>query len=154
MSKVEIVEISSKYMPEMIEALQETNAFHYDGCPTYFMKPNKDNDSAYLRWIMSTSDNFGYLALVNGKLAGMILCGLVVKNNCYKKVYYIHDLVVKSEYRSLGIGKYLCNKLTEQAKKNGIKHIEGEVFMFNENAIGFYKKLGYKTASTVMSLDL
>lgn len=53
---------------------------------------------------------------------------------------YLDDLVVKEEFRKLGIGKKLMDELISIAKEERIHQIRWHVLDWNENAINFYKK--------------
>ena len=64
----------------------------------------------------------------------------------------IENLVVMSEYRRKGVGKELFNKLNDWFVSNGIYDIRLNVFEFNQEAISFYKKLGFLNYSRRMKL--
>jgi ribosomal protein S18 acetylase RimI-like enzyme len=64
------------------------------------------------------------------------------------------DLVVRSGYQKRGIGRTLVDKAQAWAIAQRVTSIELNVFEFNENAISFYEKLGYRTLSRKMSKDL
>ena len=55
---------------------------------------------------------------------------------------YLEDLFVKPEARGLRVGKQLLSYLAKLAKEKGCCRIEWAVLHWNENAIGFYRKLG------------
>jgi GNAT superfamily N-acetyltransferase len=54
---------------------------------------------------------------------------------------YLEDLLVTEEFRGLGIGKLLFDKLIEAAKEKKFGGIAWQVLDWNEAAINFYKKL-------------
>ena len=55
---------------------------------------------------------------------------------------YLEDLFVRPEFRGLGIGRALLQRLARLALERGCGRFEWAVLDWNENAIGFYKKLG------------
>ncbi len=55
---------------------------------------------------------------------------------------YLEDLFVRPEFRGAGLGRTLLQRLARLAVERGCGRFEWAVLDWNENAIGFYKKLG------------
>ncbi|MBT2757661.1 GNAT family N-acetyltransferase [Mesobacillus foraminis] len=55
----------------------------------------------------------------------------------------IERIYIKSKFQKLGLGKYLLNKAIEIAMEQNKKKIWLGVWERNENAIAFYKKMGF-----------
>ena len=55
---------------------------------------------------------------------------------------YLEDLFVRPEFRGSGIGRALLARIARLAVERGCGRFEWAVLDWNENAIGFYKKLG------------
>lgn len=55
----------------------------------------------------------------------------------------IERIYIKNKFHKHGIGKYLLNKAVEIAKESNKSKIWLGVWEKNENAIGFYKKMGF-----------
>ena len=55
---------------------------------------------------------------------------------------YLEDLYVRPAHRGRGLGKALLAQLAQLAIKRGFGRLEWAVLDWNENAIGFYRKLG------------
>ena len=55
----------------------------------------------------------------------------------------IERIYVKNKFHKLGLGKYMFNAAIEMAVESGKKKIWLGVWEKNENAIAFYKKLGF-----------
>ncbi len=55
---------------------------------------------------------------------------------------YLEDLFVRPEFRGAGIGRTLLERIARLAVERGCGRFEWAVLDWNENAIGFYKKLG------------
>lgn len=53
---------------------------------------------------------------------------------------YLEDLVVKEEYRRLGVGKLLFDETVSVAKTQNVRQMIWQVLDWNEPAINFYKK--------------
>ena len=62
----------------------------------------------------------------------------------------ISIIVVDKEHRKKGIGKNILEKLYKWGKTNGIDEVELTVFSFNEAAINFYEKNGFKDVKKKM----
>jgi len=54
---------------------------------------------------------------------------------------YLEDFVINSNYRRMGIGEKLFDRLISEAKKRGSAKIKWQVIDWNEPAIKFYEKL-------------
>lgn len=55
----------------------------------------------------------------------------------------IERIYIKSTFQKHGLGKYLLNKAEEMASEQHLKTIWLGVWEKNENAIAFYKKMGF-----------
>lgn len=53
---------------------------------------------------------------------------------------YLEDLYVKPEYRKLGLGDKLFERVVEEGKNKGVKRMDWQVLDWNEPAIKFYEK--------------
>ena len=79
-----------------------------------------------------------YLAFCDEKLAGCIALRKIDDENCEMKRLY-----VKPDFRGKKIGNILVERIIEDAKSIGYKHILLDTFPFLETAIKLYKKLGF-----------
>lgn len=73
-----------------------------------------------------------------GLLAGYISAAFVVDEGAVNRV------AVSPEYRRHGVGTLLMQALLEQAWEEGMNYVTLEVRKSNENAVAFYKKLGFE----------
>src|SRR5580692_4168454 len=55
---------------------------------------------------------------------------------------YLEDLFVQPEYRGLGIGKALLERVAAVAVENGCPRLQWEVLDWNTSAIDFYRAMG------------
>ena len=58
------------------------------------------------------------------------------------RAIYLDDLYVKDTHRKYGIGRQLLDTVISHAKDNNCKSVRWLVSRWNENAIGFYQKIG------------
>ena len=70
------------------------------------------------------------------------------------KGLYLDDLYVKQSCRKHKIGSGLLNTIIDFAKKENCKKVRWQVSKWNENAIGFYKKMGAEVDETEINCDL
>lgn len=101
------------------------------------------------------------LAYFNEKPVGFALFFHNYSTFLSKPGLYIEDLYVKPEMRGKGLGKKILCFMAALAKKRNCGRLEWWVLDWNEEAIGFYKKIGAKAMSdwtvyrvTGTSLDL
>ncbi|MFL0161701.1 GNAT family N-acetyltransferase [Aquirufa salirivi] len=60
------------------------------------------------------------------------------------KRFYLEDLFIKEEYRSLGLGKLLLDEAVKEAKRTHCTGMMWQVLDWNESAIQFYSKYSVK----------
>ena len=58
------------------------------------------------------------------------------------KTIHLEDLIVKQQFRSLGVGKKLLDQVISIAKKEKLRRVEWVVLDWNKDAVNFYKKVG------------
>lgn len=157
MSEISVVKFQAEHIEQALDILYESSCLHNKGNPKQFACENREAFRPYLHEILNNKDNFGFVALSHGNVAGVLFAGLLTREaDIYRNNYYykIFDLAVGKNYQKLGIGRKLNQAIVKHAQKNGIKQIDLEVFLFNENAIAFYNKLDYVEVSKIMSLKV
>jgi GNAT superfamily N-acetyltransferase len=58
------------------------------------------------------------------------------------KCLYLEDLYVLPEFRRIGAGSALFERVIDEAKKRKVRRMDWQVLDWNEPAIEFYKKKG------------
>ena len=66
----------------------------------------------------------------------------------------IENMFIDEKYRYKGLGKVLFKRLKEHLKKNGIKRMKVGALAQNDQAIKFYKRIGFKEFETVLEQNL
>jgi len=84
------------------------------------------------------SDMF-YVALVDGEVVGYVV-GARRRDGSG----HVISIAVKPEWRRRGIGVKLMEALLDAFKERGLKRALLEVAASNEEAVAFYKRLGFK----------
>ncbi len=84
------------------------------------------------------------LAFVPGgeEAAGMALFFQNFSTFLTRPGIYLEDLYVRPAHRGRGLGRALLQRIARLAVSRGCGRFEWAVLDWNENAIGFYKKLG------------
>jgi GNAT superfamily N-acetyltransferase len=87
---------------------------------------------------------FEYLVLLHGENETCIGISLFYPQYSTWKgfCYYLEDLFVMPEYRSLGYGKLLLDATADCARKAGAKRMDWQVLDWNDSAVHFYNKVG------------
>jgi len=67
------------------------------------------------------------------------------------KAIHLDDLYVKEAFRKQNIGTKLLNAVIQFAKEQQCKSVRWQVSRWNEDAIGFYKKMGAVVDDTEMN---
>ena len=112
-------------------------------------------------WYKKQLDNKAvvlFVAEVDESVVGVIQVMLHQSPNdpIFKKRTYVHieDIVVGKQFQGKGVGRSLMEAAERWAKDKGASAIELWVWRANEDAIGFYNNLGYKTNRLSMKLTL
>ena len=63
----------------------------------------------------------------------------------HSKVAYIYNFGVDEAMRSQGIGGKMLQKVELFLHDRGVEAVELSVFLFNQRALTFYEKNGYRT---------
>jgi GNAT superfamily N-acetyltransferase len=69
------------------------------------------------------------------------------------KSLYLDDLYVKEKYRGKNIGKRLLREIFKEAKKEQCGRVRWQVLDWNEEAIGFYRKIGAEIDNKWLNCD-
>ena len=94
---------------------------------------------AYKQFHANTKVTKLYVTLLyEGKTAAVASCAIEGEYSL------LHNVIVDSKYRGLGLGKKLCLAAILKSKEMGAKYSYLQVIKDNEVAVNLYKKLGYK----------
>jgi ribosomal protein S18 acetylase RimI-like enzyme len=68
-----------------------------------------------------------------------------------RRTVLIHEVVIHSSARRLGAGKKLIAEVCDWAGRHGAMSLELSVYAFNEEAISFYRSLGFSDLTLRLS---
>lgn len=84
------------------------------------------------------------VALHEGRVVGMLTMQRLISSAEGNFIGQLEDLVVKEDYRKMGVGSRLINKMRALAQEYGYKRIQLAADVDNENALKFYTRRGLK----------
>lgn len=84
------------------------------------------------------------VAKYENRVIGMLTMQRLISSAEGSYVGQIEDLVVEEEYRKMGVGSRLINKMRNRAQEYGYKRIQLAADIDNGNALEFYTKRGLK----------
>lgn len=82
------------------------------------------------------------LAVVEKKAVGYAIFFETYSSFRALPTFYLEDIFILPDYRSMGIGKKLFRYCIQQAKHSGCGKMEWVVLDWNMNAIRFYERIG------------
>ncbi len=139
--------------------LDDLHEYHVEGVPHVFQTPSGHVlDASQFQEIASGPEHFLVGAYNEQKLAGFVWAYIRLRHgsptHVPRQMLIVEMVEVAKPYRRQGIG----HKLMAQASQWGIEHGATEalldVWSFNQSAISFYQKLGYKADLIQMRLPL
>ena len=151
---MQIIEYEEKYLEDVRDLLVELEE--------YILTVDKDEldqlhpeyrEKMALLDLEEVKENNGkcYLAIENNKPVGLIM-GIVstYDENDYldykcPKTGEITELIISKNIRNNGIGQRLMEKMENYFRSINCEYVSVDVFAYNEQAINFYKKQGYRT---------
>lgn len=139
------MEVHVDYLKDRPDLVKEITCYFYDEwsylCPERSLKDFEDSIRERLNY-----DRIP-LALVavtgDGRFLGTV-CLKESDMDTHKELTpWLAGLFVREEFRSLGIGKLLINRIIEEAVKLNTETL----YLFTPSAEEYYKKLGWETVS-------
>lgn len=132
--------------------LQEISYVTFD--ETFKEQNTPENMKAYLdkafnlkqleNELSNTSSEF-YFVFFNNELAGYLKVNIndAQSEDMGSEALEVERIYIKREFQKHGLGKYLFNKAVDLAQEHNKSKIWLGVWEKNENAIAFYKRMGF-----------
>lgn len=152
---IEIREAVEADFPAIHELMLEVHRLHLESRPDVYRDIDPLTEEYYRTML---SDSTVLLAMDGDHAAGF--CVVQIRPSysnpllISRKIAFMEDLCVHSDYRRKGIGKQLFEVSCRMAKEDGAETLELMVWSFNENAVRFYEELGMKAKNVTMELKL
>ena len=156
---MQIIEYNEKYLEDVKDLLVELEEYIISIDEDHLDTIHSDyRDKMAIIDLDEIENNNGkcYLAIDNTKAVGVIM-GIINKYDKYDYLDYkcpkkgeITELVVSNNYRGMGIGNLLVEKMEEYFKNAGCEYVSIDVFSYNTDAINFYSKFGYHSRMNIV----
>lgn len=150
--------IASDY-DAICQLFDEADALHRESLPWIFEQPSGVARTREYVLDLITDETVGFfVAQIRERLVGLI-CVLIRESPempifVRRRYAQVDQVVVKEKFRRTGIGRALMEKAHDWAVAEAADSVELNVWEFNREAIEFYQRLGYETASRKMNKRL
>jgi len=98
--------------------------------------------------LLVSPDNFIYIVGSGEKIYGYAITKVISYHAnpliVDHKRLFIDDIIIDPEYQKKGIGKFLMDKLESVCRSEGYNYLDLNVWIFNTEAIGFFRKQGMR----------
>jgi diamine N-acetyltransferase len=140
---------------EIVKEGQDEHAKHL---PKIFAKTNTPMPMDYFQHLLHDQNSEILIAKIKEQIVAFAVLELKKTppfDSLVPRTYaYVSDFGVKELFQNKGIGTELFSACVRWAKERGASSLELNVWEFNEKAISFYERLGMKTLSRKMGIDL
>jgi diamine N-acetyltransferase len=143
----------------LCELFDQVDAIHRDNLPWMYQKMEGPVRNKTLIEAFIADEKVGlFVADFDGLLLGFILAFIreAPAGSIYRQRRYvlIENMTVKEGERRKGIGRSLMGKACQWAIEKGATTIDLHVYDFNEEAVRFYRTLGFDSVRSFMSKPL
>lgn len=83
-----------------------------------------------------------FVAYLEGKPVGYIIHYYTYSTYDGRRIFFLEDIFVVQSARKTGVGKELFNFCLKEAKRQGCCEVQWAVLTWNDDAIGFYERMG------------
>lgn len=146
----------NKDFKDILKIFKEVQNLHAENEPNIF-KFTAPIDSISFKEMLKNQEIKIFVSEDNERINGFLIGKIIEMGSNLtlpRKLFAIENLaVLKSEHKK-NIGKSLINAAKSFANKTSCDGLILSVWTFNENAINFYKHLGFKAKSIKMELEI
>ena len=133
---------------EISNILMQVSKLHSDNRPDIF----KDKKmSEIIKWsedILKDNQKIVIVAESESKICGVAVCKIKTINEHINikdtKIFSVDELCVDKDYRKKGIGSNLIAEAKLLAEENNCNRLELNCWKFNQDAMKFYKDIGFE----------
>ncbi|MCG8482759.1 MAG: GNAT family N-acetyltransferase [Clostridia bacterium] len=147
-NKIEIIKSNIQHIDNIIPLFLRLNQYHYDNIDDYYKEYTRKKVTKLIRRAIENNKRDIYIAKKGRDVVGLVEIQFkTIEDNIElldKEYIEINSLVVDSDYRSEGVGTKLLNFVDGLAVEYEKEYVELKVFDFNDSAITFYEKNGFK----------
>lgn len=149
MSKnIDILVANEEDAEDMARLSYQVGKMHDDALPDYFKPTPEEEHLRIIQNMLKDENAVIFKAVEGGKICGF-MCLLIQEKSrngyVHSKVAYIYNFGVDEAMRSQGIGGKMLQKAELFLHDRGVEAVELSVFLFNQRALAFYERNGYRT---------
>lgn len=126
----------------------QVGKMHDDALPDYFRPTPEEEHLRIIQNMLKDENAVIFKAMDDDKICGF-MCLLIQEKSrngyVHSKVAYIYNFGVDEAMRNHGIGGKMLKEAESFLQTKGVEAVELSVFMFNQRALAFYEKNGYRT---------
>ncbi|MBI4279611.1 MAG: GNAT family N-acetyltransferase [Armatimonadetes bacterium] len=148
MGGVEIRRATVRDIPDILPVWGELADFHTSLDASFRPSSEWKHEYAdYLRSLMMRDDALALLARVDGEVVGYGVARVSYLPGffLYRRRGYIHDVYTRQGFRRHGIGRQMVQGLLDWLRDRGVSLVELTVAVNNDEAVAFWKALGFAT---------
>jgi ribosomal protein S18 acetylase RimI-like enzyme len=143
----------------LIALFEEIDRMHRDALPHKFQKAEGfPRSQEYFAELVTNPEGLMLVADKDERPIGLLVALLRQTPDIPiivpRRLLVIDTLVVDPKYRYKGIGKALMENAHQWGKEKNVQEVQLNVYEFNQDAILFYKTLGYENLSRRMEYKL
>jgi ribosomal protein S18 acetylase RimI-like enzyme len=134
----------------LCQVFDEVDALHREGVPAVFQEPDGPIRSWEHVLRMLTDESAALFVAESGhQIVGLVVVLLREARGIPilvpRRYVQVETLAVREGYRRMGIGRALMERAHQWAQDSGVTEVQLGVWEFNQEAIAFYERLGYRT---------
>ncbi|MCD8131205.1 MAG: GNAT family N-acetyltransferase [Lachnospiraceae bacterium] len=137
---------------------KQVNEVHVKGCPDIFREDGWEFIEPFVYTRFEEENSEVIAAAIEGEIVGFAVIQYIEKPespyNKERKYCHIEEFGVDENHRRKGIAAAMIDFVKEAAKKRGFKRIELDMWEFNDGALSFYERAGFKTFRRFMECDV
>ena len=137
---------------------KQVNDLHVEGKPNVFKANLYDGLSDYVYEIWNDDKKEIIVAINEGEIVGYAVLAHINRAETpfmYERDYLdIDEIGVDKDYRRHGVASEMISYILAYAKDKGFKRVELNMWEFNQRALAFYEKVGFKTYRRCMEIEV
>lgn len=106
------------------------------------MKDSTLPESEHLQKLLSRNDFFAFAAIENQKVVGGLTAYVLEQYYSTRKLAYVFDLAVKTEFQRQGIGTKLMSAIVNYCRERGFEEVFVQADKIDDYALEFYRSTG------------
>jgi len=153
MSDVKIEKADKTDAEDIAKIAYQVAKMHDESVPEYFKPVSEKEQLQNIKEMLGDEKLFVFKAVCEGKICGFLFLEINYRESDglrFSRVGTVLNFGVDEAVRHQGIGEKLLKSAEDFCLKQGCKALDMSVFAFNQQAIQFYEKRGYKILDVSM----